>query len=352
MSTPSPGRRTTFLTIAAPMVAPIVIVVSLAALHTAFNGGPIGGWGALYAVLAVVGIVVQLARGPRHLPPWLEVGWIPIVIAMGVLLTITEWLALLTLAIGIALFVLIGRSPPRTTPLPPPQPFQRPAAPPVWAAATPAAAVAGPVGAAPPPPAGPVDPVTIVVVPPWARGLLLGVGLLFLGGTVAMNVAAWTVPDLPIAARIAISVGSLFSLGFGLAATWGGIAIRRTRYEIDHLGIRRIGNSPWAITWGEIRAIGLRRHDWIVPDDLTPTPTALRRRRRSWLVIDPVDHHAPSMQPLREIIDLPGFTRGDLVPEITFGRTNPSIDQLAESLARIVPERFVGVMSEGRPVRR
>lgn len=84
-----------------------------------------------------------------------------------------------------------------------------------------------------------------------------------------------------------------------------------------------------------------------MPDNLTPTPRAVRRRQRTWLLVALRD---PAAAPAswRSVTDVTGFAHGELVPEMSFGRTSPAIDELEAALARVAPDLYVGVIREGR----
>lgn len=343
-----PDRRV-IIQVAAVVAPPILIGASLAAGHTALAGGPIGGWAAPYVVVIMVGVLAALLRGPRVLPRWLENGWIVIVIGAGVLLSISEWWAPLTLVVGIVLGVIVFRAPPRTVALPPPTPFERPD---VSAPTFPRADTdPGPV-TAPPSPSNPVEPVTVMFVPPWGRTAFLVAGLFLLFGACWMAAMPWVIPDFPLGGRIGITAGALIPLGLGVAFLWVALKLQRTRYVLDHVGIRRIGNSPWELRWDQIAAVGVRSNEWIAPDDFTPTPATLRRRRRAWLLVRPVPPFPEAMTVLTPIDDVPGFERGDQIPQFTFGAANSPLDELDAALTRIVPERYVGLMRQGRPTPR
>jgi hypothetical protein len=322
-------------------IVPVVIIfVSLAAGHTRLRGGDLGtGLAWLYVVpMVLLAAWSALRIGTRLLPPASVAAFPVAVLLCPLLLQISEALAPLTLAVGVAMLAWVLRAP------------HAPGPPEVVARPTSGA------GTAPGPPTG-APPVRLRLLTPVMLGLTLGSALCSLVLAAFVGALAWSdeiVREGGAAARWTAVVISALATVFGLFLLAAAARARRDHLDIDALGIRRQGGVvQWALAWPDVRAVAVGLHTKVVPDGLTPTPRRLRERRTVQLLLAPSVPDVggrPDLAPLRAGGLPEPFTHVQSLPDTTPWASRATLaDALTAALEAQVPDRCLVLQDDPTP---
>ncbi|PUA80421.1 hypothetical protein [Nocardioides currus] len=326
-----------------PLVVGVDVAVAAAALHTAI-APPLGGWAYVYGVAtpaAALGAMVWVGR--RLAPIWTFPVAIASVLVNGALLSITEWLALLLLPLGVAALLSLRRLPAH---VPEPPVFE-----------------GGTVAASPeatPPPFTDSDRVPedgVVTIPLISRTRTLAMLVLSVGVGI---VGFWALraglvdPDLivdggPAGRALAGFFGLMFLL-LGIGGVWGMSRILRkgADLEVDATALRARGAVDFELPWTEVERIGLRVRIVHVPGRAVAS-----RKRDIWIAVDPVS------EGLLDRRDIPWLrARGSTSPaprsftaELTiadpyYREPSPTVVALDDALRRMVPGKYVGIIRD------
>ena len=344
----APGGRGQFLVALTPAV---IVSVSLAAMQTWLTGGSIGtGWGLFYTVLMVAGAGFVLALGPRQVPRWLPWLTLPLIVACAALLEVAESWSPFTVGVGVVAYLWL-RSRPKVEPVghdPDPAQSEQVA---TWSAS------------APPTARSATEPSVLPVTDPSRRPrhaaatkirLVSGsMRALFAACAVfCLVLGGWTLYAVVTASQgleqtslrwIGGAFGVMFVL-FGLFFAAPAVQNRPDRLEVDATGMRRTGPLGWSLTWQEVRAVSVRVQEREIPDDFTPTPRRLRRRRKVWLMLALTDSERQDGGLARLLgrgSPPAPFSHADLLPELPWDDRSRLADTLRSGLFTTVPDLYV-----------
>lgn len=326
----------------------LVLVVSVAALHTELRGDSLGrGWATTYAVLGpLLALGYVFVTGPRLLPGWAVVGSLVLLLASGVLLDRDQRSALALIPLSLVVLVLLPRAP-RARPPAPPTPLSRAGQDDPLVQGDPLAQD-DPLGPqdTPLPRAG--APVRIPLL--RTRGMLALLGamsLALLMGYGLLHVALYQEPEESLGIRL--TVGAL-GVVVGLLALTGMVTAVRARGDtltIDSSGIRRQGGIlTWHLPWEEVRAVGIRDLTRVVPNIKAPTPRRVRERRDVRLMLAFTDPGAARRVRFGEARKAPEpFTHEQRLPDLSAFRDGAGlVAVLDQELTARVPRRYAGMM--------
>lgn len=356
------GGGLLFVALMAPAFA---ASISLGALATALTGSLQPPWNYVLAVGSLVGALLWLALvGIRLVPRWAGWGSLALLIGSGALLQINEALAPVTLlaAVGAAAYLLRlpkvkGR----------PREFLSGTAALRRQAASGAAPGGEPVAPAPeidddtnlaveqlplPDPSRRPRNVAPVRVPLIDNGHRALFAVAFaLTGLLAFTLlrAVVTGEGLEPEGTATRVVGGFFGVVFALFSLfmlYGAVVARPSFLVIDADGIRRVGGGAWAVPWHEVRAVGLRSLERVRPNDETPVPASVRRRRSTWLTLAPMGGDFPNRPELTRMRAWarPPWVLSERLTENPFTARSAKIQQVGDALATTVPDLYVGVL--------